>query len=81
VGPKTLVCGVGGEIVMKLFPPHQELLFEARPEVFRPFANAAMRWAFVDIGALDLDEAGELVREAWAQVVPKKVSKAYFAAD
>ena len=80
VGPKTLVCGVAGEVVMKLSSAHQELLFEARPEVFRPFVTGAMRWAFVDIAALDLDEARELVCEAWTQIVPKKVSRAYFDA-
>lgn len=80
VGPKSLVCGVAGEIVMKLSSAHQELLFEARPEVFRPFITGAMRWSFVDIDALDTDELGELVREAWTQVVPKKVSRDYFGA-
>lgn len=80
VGPKTLVCGVAGEIVMKLSPSHQELLFEARPDVFRPFVTGAMRWAFVDIGALNTDEASELVREAWTQIVPKKILGAYFDA-
>jgi hypothetical protein len=65
---------------MKLSSAHQELLFEARPEVFRPMTAGALRWSFVDIDALDADEAAELVREAWTQIVPKKVSRAYFDA-
>jgi hypothetical protein len=65
---------------MKLSPARQELLFEARPEVFQPMMAGALRWSFVEIAALDADEVGELVREAWTQIVPKKVSRAYFGA-
>jgi hypothetical protein len=65
---------------MKLSTAHQELLFEARPDIFRPFVTGAMRWSFVDIAALNADELAELVREAWTQVVPKTVSRAYFEA-
>jgi hypothetical protein len=38
-----------------------------------------LRWSWVEIGALDADELAELVREAWTQVVPKKVSRALSA--
>ena len=31
----------------------------------------ALRWSWVAIEALDAEEAVGLVREAWAQVVPK----------
>ena len=65
---------------MKLSQAHQELLFEARPEVFQPMMAGALRWSFVEIASLDADEVGELVREAWTQIVPKKVSRAYFGA-
>jgi len=64
---------------MKLSSARQELLFEARPEVFSPMTAGALRWSFVEIEALEVDELGDLVREAWTQIVPKKVSKAYFA--
>ena len=67
-----------GRIIMKLASAHQELLFEARPDVFQPMIAGALRWSFVEIEALEPDEAVELVREAWAQSVPKKVSRAYF---
>ena len=64
---------------MKLDKSHQELLFEARPDVFRPMIAGAMRWSWVEIGALDAGEAAELVLEAWTQVVTKKVSRAFLA--
>jgi len=77
VGSKGFVQSWRGRIIMKLDRNHQELLFEARPEVFTPFTAGAMRWSYVKIDALDADELAELVREAWTMVVPKKVSRAY----
>ena len=79
VGTKGFVHVWKGGIFMKLEANHQELLFEARPEVFRPMAVGAMRWSWVAIEALDTDELGELVREAWGQIVPKKVSRTYLS--
>jgi hypothetical protein len=64
---------------MKLDKNHQELLFEARPEVFRPMIVGPMRWSRVEIDALDTQELGELVREAWTMVVPKKISRDFTA--
>jgi hypothetical protein len=77
VGSKSFVHGWQGGVFMKLDKNHQELLFEARPEVFRPMIVGPMRWSRVEIDALDTQELGELVREAWTMVVPKKVSRAY----
>ena len=71
IGSKGFVHAVKDGIVMKLAKPHQELLFEARPDVFRPMIAGALRWSFVDIA--------ELVVEAWSQVAPKKVSRAFLA--
>jgi hypothetical protein len=79
VGSKGFVHGFSGRVVMKLERHHQELLFEARPDVFTPMIAGALRWSWVDIAALDADEVGGLVREAWTQIVPKKVSRAYAA--
>ncbi|MDB5476230.1 MAG: hypothetical protein JWP49_1741 [Phenylobacterium sp.] len=77
VGAKGFVQTTRGRVIMKLDKHHQELLFEARPEVFSPFMAGALRWSWVEIAALDAQELGELVREAWTMVVPKKVSRAY----
>ena len=79
VGSKGFVQTYRGRVLMKLEKGHQELLFEARPDVFSPMVAGALRWSWVEIEALDADEAAKLVREAWTQVVPKRVSKAYAA--
>ena len=62
-------------VILKLDREHQHMLFEVRPEVFTPMIAGRLRWSFVDIAELDDDEAVALVREAWTQVVPKKVSR------
>jgi hypothetical protein len=79
VGKKGFVQTWQGRVIMKLDRDHQELLFEARPDVFSPYTAGALRWSWVDIEALDAGELADLVREAWTQVVPKKVSRAYLA--
>jgi len=60
---------------MKLEKGHQELLFEARPDVFSPMMAGRLRWSWVEIQELDAAEIADLVREAWRQVVTKKVSR------
>jgi hypothetical protein len=79
VGRKGFVQTWNDRVLMKLEKHHQELLFEARPDVFAPYVAGALRWSWVEIEALDADELADLVREAWRQVVPKKVSRAYDA--
>lgn len=76
VGKKGFVHAWDGRVFMKLDPGRQEILFEARPEIFSPMVVGAMRWSWVDVSALEPDEAAALVKEAWIQVVPKKVSRA-----
>lgn len=66
--------------IFKLPHAHQDLLFAARPETFRPYRAGAMLWSYVEIGRLDLAEAQELVTEAWAMVAPKKVSRPFLEA-
>jgi hypothetical protein len=80
VGRKGFIHAWRGGIFMKLDEHRQELLFEARPDVFKPMAVGAMRWSWVAIEALDAKEIAELVREAWTQIVPKAVSRAFAAA-
>jgi hypothetical protein len=62
---------------MKLDKGRQELLFEARPDVFSPMVAGRLRWSWVEIEALGADEVANLVLEAWTQVVSKKVSRAF----
>lgn len=66
--------------IFKLPKPRQELLFEARPDVFQPYRAGAMRWSYVDVDALDPDEIDSLVTDCWAQVAPKKIARDHLAA-
>ena len=77
VGKKGFVQTWNDRVLMKLEKNHQELLFEARPDIFAPMVAGALRWSWVEIEALDTDEIADLVREAWRQIVPKTVSRAY----
>ena len=77
VGRKGFVQTWRGRVLMKLERNHQELLFEARPEVFSPMVAGRLRWSWVEIEALEPDEILSLVHEAWTQVVPKKVSREF----
>lgn len=71
MGKKTFALILDGRVILKLDRAHQELLFEIRPETFRRFPVATVHWSEIAIGDLDDAELVELVREAWAQVVPK----------
>jgi hypothetical protein len=75
VGKKTFALRWGDRTIMKLDKGHQELLFEVRPETFQKFPMGPSYWSYVELANLDVDELAELVREAWSQVVPKKVSR------
>ena len=81
VGKKTFVLfwAKDRRWIFKLPKPRQELLFEARPDVFQPFRAGAMVWSYVDIKALTKAEAASLVTDAWTTIVTKKVSAAYLA--
>jgi len=79
VGSKSFVQTWKGRVIIKLDRNRQELLFEARPDVFSPFTAGALRWSYVAIEALDAEMVAELVEEAWSMVVSKKVSRAFTA--
>jgi len=55
-------------------------LVESDPAKFLMPRASDMRynWVVVRLDAIDKQELRELVEEAWAMVVPKKVSSAYF---
>jgi len=79
VGRKTFACHFGDRTILKLEKPHQELLFEIRPETFSRCKVGTNYWSFVELDHLDDAELADLVLEAWASIVPKKVSKPYLA--
>lgn len=79
VGKKTFALRWNDRCVLKLDKAHQELLFEIRPETFSKCPVATSYWSYVELDHLDDAELESLVREAWAQVVPKKISRPVLA--
>lgn len=81
VGSKTFVVyGFPSKRwLFKLPKPRQELLFEARPEVFQPYRAGGMLWSYVAVEELTKDEVVSLVTDAWTTIVPKKVWGPYLA--
>ena len=75
MGKKTFALHTGGRAILKLDKPHQELLFEVRPETFSKCKVATNYWSYVELGHLDAGELADLVLEAWCNIVPKKVSR------
>lgn len=68
-------------MILKLDRDHQQFLFEVRPDTFQPCrVGTGGVWSYVTLEDLDADEVADLVREAWAMVVPKKLSRPYLAA-
>ena len=62
-----------GRTILRLTKPHQELLFEVRPEVFEPCKVATGHWAYIDLEQIDEAEVEALVLEAWEAIAPKSV--------
>lgn len=64
------------------FPREErEALIAGEPDKFmlpRP-SDMRYQWVAAHMAALDVDELRELVIDAWAMCVPKKVREAYFA--
>lgn len=61
----------------------REALVEAEPKKFSLPTQSDMRyhWVHVDLASIDTDEMVELVEDAWAFVVPKKLVAEYAAAQ
>ncbi|HJV30261.1 MAG TPA: MmcQ/YjbR family DNA-binding protein [Gaiellaceae bacterium] len=57
----------------------REALVDSEPDKFRMPDPSDLRynWAVVRMAAIDADELRELVLDAWAMVVPKRVAEAY----
>jgi hypothetical protein len=56
-------------------------LVEAEPDKFSLPSQSDLRyhWVHVDLAAIDADEMRDLVEDAWAFVVPKRVAAEYAA--
>ena len=61
----------------------REALVESEPEKFSLPSDSDMRyhWAHVRLAAIDAREMRELVEDAWAFCVPKRVAEEYAAAQ
>jgi hypothetical protein len=62
------------------FPREErEALVDSEPDKFLlpRTSDLRFRWVCVRLAALDVEELGELLVEAWRMVVPKKVADAY----
>ena len=61
----------------------REALVESEPEKFSLPSESDMRyqWVHVDLAAIDAEEMHELVEDAWAFCVPKKVAEEYATAQ
>ena len=60
----------------------RDALIESEPAKFslpRP-SDLRYHWVQVDLGAIDADEMRELVEDAWAFTVPKRVAHEYAVA-
>ena len=79
VSKKTFACRFGDRTILKLDKGHQDLLFEIRPETFRRCRVGTGYWSYVELADLDEAELAALLREGWASIVPKKVSRPYLA--
>jgi hypothetical protein len=59
----------------------RDALVEAEPDKFSLPSESDMRyhWVHVRLAAIDMDEIRELVEDAWAFCVPKRVAEEYRA--
>jgi hypothetical protein len=74
----ALWSGREGRAIMKLDREHQQMLFDVRPDTFTPCkVGTGGVWSTVDLAKLTKKEVEALTLEAWTQVVPKKMSRAY----
>lgn len=84
VGSIVYVAFSRDETVMGFAFPKEEraALVAAEPATFLlpPEGDLRFNWVCARMAALDLDEAHELVLEAWRMVVPKKVYADHLAA-
>jgi hypothetical protein len=77
VSPDETLLGFG-------FPREErEALVESEPDKFQMPRPSDMRyqWVVARMDALDVDELRELVVDAWAMCVPKKVREGYLAGE
>jgi hypothetical protein len=73
-----------GEVMGFAFPKDwRDALVESEPEKFSLPGQSDLRyhWVHVQLAAIDADEMRELVEDAWAFTVPKRVAEEYAASQ
>jgi predicted DNA-binding protein (MmcQ/YjbR family) len=75
VNGKMFIEAGEDEGIFKLSKVHQEILFETRPETFRPAIWGAIRWARIVLKNVGAREIEELVREAYDEVTARPARK------
>ena len=75
-----LVTGDGRHLFVKALLSERDLMIESDPEVYAEWwAAGRYGWVRVRLDRIELDEARELVLEAWRLTAPKKLVTAYDA--
>jgi hypothetical protein len=59
------------EAILKLLPTHQEMLFEASPQAFKPEIWGKLRWTRAMLSKISIEDLKPLVREAYDRVATK----------
>jgi hypothetical protein len=73
-----LVTGDGRHLFVKALRTERDVLIESDPEVYSEWwAAGRYGWVRVLMDRIDLDEARELVLEAWRLTAPKRLVKEY----
>jgi hypothetical protein len=65
------------EWIFKLPHAQEMMLFDARPETFRPMRAGRLLWSFVKVENLDTAELRDLLEAAWRMVAPKKLQATF----
>jgi hypothetical protein len=73
-----LVSGDGRFLFVKSLLSEREVMIASDPEVYSEWwAAGRFGWVRVRLDSIDLDEARELVLEAWRLTAPKKLVREY----
>lgn len=73
-----LVTGDGRHLYVKSLLTERDAMIASDPEVYSEWwAAGRFGWVRVRLDSIDLDEACELVFEAWRLTAPKKLVRAY----
>jgi hypothetical protein len=63
--------------IFKLPKPQQMMLFDARPETFRPMRAGKLVWSYVAVDNLDARELRDLLLAAWREIASTKLKKEF----